>query len=154
MRYLARGSGYTLFLTDNAAVMTIAAASDNSAPPDAAARQQDNPSSTVLRFSLAGANQSVPLQAENELASYSNYFIGDNPQTWHTHVPNYARVTYQNVYPGVDLAYYGNAGQLEYDFIARPGADPSRIHLKVAGADFLALDGSDLIIHTAMGDLR
>jgi hypothetical protein len=66
-----------------------------------------------------------------ELPGKSNYFIGNDPTKWRTNVPNYAKVKYANVYPGVDLVYYGNQGQLEYDFVVQPGADPRSIQLAV-----------------------
>ncbi|MGH9432442.1 MAG: SBBP repeat-containing protein, partial [Terriglobia bacterium] len=64
----------------------------------------------------------------------SNYFIGNDPKNWHTNVPNYAEVRYRNVYPGVDLVYYGNQGRLEYDFVVRPGANPGAVRLDVTPA--------------------
>jgi hypothetical protein len=90
-------------------------------------------SSTVLRMRLVGANASAAVTGAEELPGKSNYFIGNDPKKWRTNVPNYAQVKYQNVYPGVDLVYYGNqGGQLEYDFVVAPGADPSVIALDVA----------------------
>jgi len=67
----------------------------------------------------------------DELPGKSNYFIGNDPKKWRTNVPNYAKVKYANVYPGVDVVYYGNQGQLEYDFVVQPGADPRQIVLDV-----------------------
>ncbi len=88
--------------------------------------------STVLRMRLLGANASAAVIGADELPGKSNYFIGNDPKKWRTNVPNYAKVKYQNVYPGVDLVYYGNqGGQLEYDFVVAPGADPIAIKLDV-----------------------
>src|SRR5208337_4431607 len=64
-----------------------------------------------------------------------NYFIGNDPAQWHTSVPTYVKVRYTGIYPGIDLVYYGNPsadGQLEYDFVVAPGADPGVIALEVA----------------------
>jgi len=81
---------------------------------------------------LVGANTRAAVTGAEELPGKSNYFIGNDPKKWRTNVPNYAKVKYQNVYPGVDLVYYGNqGGQLEYDFVVAPGADPSAIKLDV-----------------------
>jgi hypothetical protein len=86
----------------------------------------------VLRMRLVGANASAAVTGADELPGKSNYFIGNDPKKWRTNVPNYAQVRYQDVYPGVDLVYYGNqGGQLEYDFVVAPGADPSAIKLDV-----------------------
>src|SRR5271166_3929377 len=81
---------------------------------------------------LVGANAKAAVMGADEFPGKSNYFIGNDPKKWRTNVPNYAQVKYQNVYPGVDLVYYGNqGGQLEYDFVVAPGADPSAIKLDV-----------------------
>jgi len=88
----------------------------------------------VLRMKLVGANSHAKVSGLEELPGKSNYFIGNDAKKWHTNVPNYAKVKYANVYPGVDLVYYGNQGQLEYDFVVQPGADPRSIELAI-GSD-------------------
>jgi hypothetical protein len=85
----------------------------------------------VLRMELVGANPQAKVSGLEELPGKSNYFIGNDPKKWRTNVPNYAKVKYANVYPGVDLVYYGNQGQLEYDFVVQPGADPRPIQLAI-----------------------
>jgi hypothetical protein len=85
----------------------------------------------VLRMKLVGANPRAKVSGLDELPGKSNYFIGNDPKKWRTNVPNYAKVKYANVYPGVDLVYYGNQGQLEYDFVVSPGADPNSIQLAI-----------------------
>jgi hypothetical protein len=85
----------------------------------------------VLHMKLVGANERAKVTGLEELPGKSNYFIGSDPKKWRTNVPNYAKVKYANVYPGVDLVYYGNQGQLEYDFVVRPGADPRSIQLAI-----------------------
>jgi hypothetical protein len=76
-------------------------------------------------------------------------------------VPNYARVKYANVYPGVDLVYYGNQRQLEYDFVVQPGADPRRIRLALPSAANLrdkpavrSDRNGDLVVSTSGGEVR
>ena len=59
---------------------------------------------------------------------------------WHTDIPQFARVRYRGVYPGIDLVYYGKQGQLEYDFEAAPGSDPGQVVLRFQGAENLSLD--------------
>jgi hypothetical protein len=88
----------------------------------------------VLRMKLVGANARAKVSGMEELPGKSNYFIGNDPKKWRTNVPNYAKVKYTNVYPGVDLVYYGNQGQLEYDFVVSPGADPRSIQLSINSA--------------------
>ena len=115
---------------------------------------------------LVGANVKATVTGAEELPGKSNYFLGNDPKKWRTNVPNYAKVRYQNVYPGVDLVYYGTqGGQLEYDFVVAPGADPSAIKLDVAAENVrpangerhspvrIAADG-DLVVKTDGGDIR
>src|SRR5207247_8423963 len=69
--------------------------------------------------------------------------------------PTCRRVHYVDVYPGIDLVYYGRPRQLEYDFIVAPGADPDRIGLGIEGAERIEVDGEGtLVVHTAAGDVR
>ncbi len=84
---------------------------------------------------LAGANRAAKASGIEELRGKSNYFLGNDPKKWRTNVPNYAKVRYEEVYPGIDLVYYGNQGQLEYDFVVAPGADPGAIRLAVETAN-------------------
>ena len=84
----------------------------------------------------------------------SNYFTGNNPSQWLTNISQYGEVEYQNVYAGIDLVYYGNQQQLEYDFVVAPGANPGSIHLDFKGASSISLDTrGDLVLHTASGDV-
>jgi hypothetical protein len=86
----------------------------------------------VVRLRLVGAKTDAEVIGRDELPGKVNYFIGNDPKKWRTNVPTYGKVRYHNVYPGVDLDYYGNqGGQLEYDFIVAPGADPNAIALDV-----------------------
>jgi hypothetical protein len=80
---------------------------------------------------LVGSNPHAKVSGLEELPGKSNYFIGNDPKKWRTNVPNYAKVKYASVYPGVDLVYYGNQGKLEYDFVVEPGADPHSIQLAI-----------------------
>ena len=85
----------------------------------------------VVRMKLVGANPQAKVTGLEELPGKSNYFMGNDPKKWRTNVPNYAKVKYAKVYPGVDLVYYGNQGNLEYDFVVSPGANPGRIVLEL-----------------------
>jgi hypothetical protein len=130
VKYLARGRGYTLFLTETDAVLILRnEASAISGKRSARTDQNKKPSRTLLRMQLVGVNPHPKVVGLNKLPGKSNYFIGNNPKNWRTHVPNYTRVRYQDVYPGVDLLYYGKQRQLEYDFVIAPGADPNSITL-------------------------
>jgi hypothetical protein len=96
----------------------------------------------VVRMQLAGANMSARPEGIEKLPGTSNYFLGNDSTKWRAGVPNYSKVRYASVYPGVDLVYYGNQRQLEYDFVVAPEADPRPIRLHFAGAKKLKLDSN------------
>ncbi|AXC13038.1 Cell surface protein [Acidisarcina polymorpha] len=88
----------------------------------------------MLRMDLVGANRSLQASGSELLPGTANYFIGNDPAKWLSKLPVYAKVRYSAVYPGVDLVYYGNQRQLEYDFVVAPGASPKSVKLHFAGA--------------------
>lgn len=130
--------------------------SNNFAPPDLGRTSKPQAVAPAsLRMRLEGANPSPRLLAVEKLPGKSNYFIGNDPKKWRTNVPNYAKVKYQDVYPGVDLVYYGNQGQLEYDFVIAPGADPRAIRLEIEGSKKVKLDDrGDLVVDLGDGEVR
>ena len=85
-------------------------------------------------MTLVNANPESQAAGHDALPGKSNYFIGNDPAKWRTNIPAYAKVKFEGVYPGVDLVYYGNQGQLEYDFVVAPGADPRLVTLAIEGA--------------------
>ena len=138
VKFLARGSGYSLFLTANEAVLSLSpqrtqrAQKDNSKSCSASSA----PSAVNLRMKLVGANPQPQVAGQQELPGKVNYFIGNDPKQWRTNVATYGKVKYEEVYDGIDLVYYGNQQQLEYDFVVAPGADPKDIALEFdVGAD-------------------
>jgi len=143
VRFVSHGSGYELFLTPQEAVLALRSKMPHDLSPlhrtatVRALRKAPRASAgqvTAVRLRLEGANPGAQIAGMDQLAGKSNYFIGNDPKKWHTGVPSYARVKYSGVYPGVDLVFYGNQGQLEYDFVVAPGADPNVIAMKVDGA--------------------
>ena len=137
--FLSRGRGFTLFLSAGEGVVSLG----GSAVP------------TLIRMQVLGSNPDSRGLGVNELSGRSHYFIGDNPKSWHREVRNYARVKYEDVYPGVDLVYHGNQTQLEYDFIVAPGADPEMIRLGFQGIDSLEVDSAgDLVLYSSTEQLR
>ncbi len=202
VKFLSRGSGYTMFLTQGEAVLSLrkpsavsnqlsafrnsleasrqssvvssqlSPAMDNRARTAGAlfASLIQNPKSqiqnlpapstqhlepAVLRMKLVGSNPKAKVIALDELPGKSNYFLGNDPQKWRTNVPTYAKVKCKGVYPGIDLVYYGNQRQLEYDFVVSPGADPRVIALSIDGADKMEIDAQgDLLLRAEAGDVR
>ncbi len=109
----------------------------------------------VVRVNLAGANPAAHVIGLDELPGKSNYFIGNDPTKWRTNIPHYRKVAMKGVYPGIDLVYYGQQRELEYDFNVAPGADPGAIRFNTDGADDLRIDSTgDLLISVPGGDLR
>ncbi len=183
VKFLSRGRGYTLFLTANEAVLSLQRPSSIStvSPPlmrDTAASyglfkspagvfhrnptERDYPAAStpevealaVFRMKLVGANANPKVEGLERLPGKSNYFIGKDPRNWRTKVPNFAKVKYKNAYPGIDLIYYGNQRQLEYDFVVAPGANSGLICLGIHGANSLKLDSEgDLVVHAPGGEV-
>ena len=146
VKFLARGGAYGLFLTANEAVLVLQNSSKST--PRSASQ------TAVVRMALDGANSSAAAGTD-PLQGKSNYFIGNDPAKWHRNIPQFARVRYQNVYPGIDLVYYGNQGRLEYDFEVSPGADPSAIALQFHDVEKLALNAqSDLVLVSGGSQVR
>ena len=161
VRFVSRGSGYSLLLTDSSAVLALTkpdAAEAKSGPlsergPKSALAHKDG-KAAIVRMDLAGANRDLRVTGVDQLPGVANYFIGNDPAQWRTGVPTYAKVKYTGVYPGIDLVYYGNQRQLEYDFVVAPGASPKSIRVEFAGAKKLDLtaDG-DLTVSAANGEI-
>jgi hypothetical protein len=108
-----------------------------------------------MRMQLVGSAPDPQMRGLDELPGKVNYFRGNDSTHWRTNVRTYRRVKYTAVYPGVDLVYYGQPQQLEYDFIVAPGADPSTIKLAFAGVEHTAVDArGDLVLKTAGEPLR
>jgi hypothetical protein len=150
VKFLSRGKGYTAFLTSGGMVLSLHTTS--AAPvPSASSHPTSSP---TFQFRLLGANKHPQAVGENLQPGIVNYFVGNDPAQWHTRVPTYAKVRYKNVYPGIDLIYYGNHQQLEYDFAVAPGADPRQIQFAIQGADETRVDAEgNLILHTGSGEL-
>jgi uncharacterized repeat protein (TIGR01451 family) len=131
VRFLARGHGYGIFLTDNGASFSFS----------------DSP--TPLHMRLQDAALSPRVTGVDQLPGKVNYLAGNKASDWRTNIPTYERVRYEQIYPGVDLVYYGNQKQLEYDFVIAPGASFKQIRLAFEGARKLRLNRhGDLILQS------
>lgn len=105
-----------------------------------------------LRMQVAGARTGSRGRGVNELRSKSNYYIGNDPNSWRTGVPHYERVEYADLYPGIDMTYYFRGQEVEFDFIVAPGADGGAIRLSFAGADKLVTDEEGHLSIHAQGE--
>jgi RHS repeat-associated protein/uncharacterized repeat protein (TIGR01451 family) len=161
VKFLSRGSGYTLFLTSTEAVLALSSPGESETGQQAHTKPsvrlphtrlaESRPTrQTLLRMKLVGANSHAHVKGLEEQPDKSNYFIGNDPTKWRIDVPTYAQVEYQDVYPGVNLIYYGNQRRLEHDFVVAPGADPSLIRLAFQGADDITLDTNGNLVLRAV----
>lgn len=130
--YLARSGRYTVFI--GARESSVAVTDIRSG-----ARQ-------TLKFAFHNSNPAAKIEALEPLAGVTNYYIGPNPRDWRLGVKNFAKLRTSDLYPGVDVVYYGDHRRLEFDFVIAPKADPAVIGLSFSGMDKLYTDASgDLI---------
>jgi hypothetical protein len=140
-KFFARGNGYILFLTPRQIVLSFRPLEGIGLnPDDVTSPEKHLLHPTQLRISLRDANPQAQAIGLEELPGKTNYFVGKDPRNWRKNVPTYAKVRSSQVYPGVDLVYYGNHRELEYDFVVAPHADPSLIQLSIDDAEKLSLD--------------
>lgn len=137
--FLARTTTGSFMLSSSGATVRLAGGDDRRAE---------------LRLAMTGAAPAAPAALE-PLPGRVNYLVGNDPARWRTDVPTFARVRYGDVWPGVDVEWYGNGRSFEYDFRVAAGADPSAIGVRVEGARGIrvAADGS-LVISTPAGSVR
>ncbi len=155
VRYLARGRGYTFFLTPTETVLTLR---KFESPAAQKLRERGRSRQSIvkskysrlvtetLRLRLVGGNPQPKVTGSGELGGRANYFIGNDPARWLTDVPLCSRVRYESVYPGIAVEYYGDEGRLEYDFVVGAGADPSAIRILVEGPGRVTLDGEGRLV--------
>jgi hypothetical protein len=176
VQFFSTGAGYNVFLTSGDMVLLLKpsevanpdALKIPAAPvapaPQARSLATAPPSRTTLlpltaaaamAFKLVGASTNPTVVGENPQVTKANYFIGNDRSKWLTNIPTYGQVRYKNVYPGIDLVYYGTQHQVEYDFDVSPGADPTKIQFAVQGADTLSIDSDgNLMLTKGTGELH
>ena len=157
VKFLAHGSGYSVFLTAGQMVLDLrpSAVVSKAANNSAASAASQKPANIVLQLNLSGANQNPKVVGEDVQPGKVNYFIGKDPKKWQTNVATYKQVRYKDVYPGIDLVYYGNQSRVEHDFVIAPGADASQIQFDVKGADRLSIaSNGDLSLSKGTDEIR
>ena len=146
VKFTSRGSGYSLALAP--ATFTLAVT-------DPRHKNTERAPASVLRATLLGANAAANPTGVDPQPTKTNYLIGSDRRRWKTNLPNYAKVKYSSVYPGIDLVFYGNQNLLEYDFIISPGANPNVIALGFEGPTNMRIDEKgDLLLRTDTGEIR
>jgi hypothetical protein len=145
VKFLSRGAGYNIFLTQSEAVMTLRRMNS---------RDNAGAQSTV-RMKLIGANPAPRMEGLDRLPGRTNYLIGRDASRRPRSVASFAKVRYHSIYPGIDLIYYGDQRQIEYDFVVAPNGDPNVIRLGFDGADQMEIDAQgDLVLKTGGGEVR
>lgn len=156
-KFVTRGSGYSLFLGSEGAILSLVSRDHSrrdSSRQDSARRGASATQVESLQMKLAGANPNANVTGADLLPGKSNYFLGNDPAKWRHGVPQFARVRYENIYPGISLVFYGNQGRLEYDFQVAPGGDPAQAELEFNGAKQLELKDGALVIHGESGSVQ
>ncbi len=148
VKFLSRGPGYALFLTQGEAVLAFpgSAASDSASAKSRTVGSGQT--AGALRLRILNANGSAKMEGESALGRKSNYFLGNRSSQQQIGVPNFAQVRYRAVYPGIDLVFHGDASRLEFDLDVAPGADVSAARFRLDGADKVRLDASGDVIAT------
>ncbi len=141
VKFISRTRGYTLYLTSAETRFEFAGSESNS--------------SHALVMKMIGASANSAIEGGEPLTGKSNYFIGNDPRQWITGASTFSSVHHRNAYEGVDVVYYGNQQQLEYDFIVAPNADPRQINLAFNGARQIQADEKgDLVLTLDQRQLR
>ena len=142
VKFLSHGRDYSIQLAPSEVFLNL--------QPAGKARRE-----STIRMSFPGANSSPAMAGGEKQSAVTSYFLGNDPAKWVAGAPNFARVRYQELYPGVDLAFYGNQGQLEYDFVVAPGANPAAIRLQFDGVEGMRVDpAGNLVLSASGGEIR
>jgi hypothetical protein len=149
VRFLCRGGGYRMFLTSDEAVLLLRKPNPSSGDTEDKAV---HPRAEVLRIKWEGTNQDSKIEGLEKLEGKSHYFLGNDRDRWKTHIASYRKVRYQNFYPGIDLIYYGNQRQLEYDLVVTPKGDPDAIRISIEGMEEVKVDEKGNLIFRIGGE--
>jgi len=156
VKFLARGNGYTLFLTPSEIVLGLShqdhGAGKGTTTQTEQGRSPEAPA--VVRLGFIGANSNSLITGQEPLPTKVNYFIGNDPSQWHNAIPTFGAVDYPDLYPGIDLHYYGTQRQMEFDWIVAPSADPTQITLGIQGARVRLENQGDLLLELPLGEVR
>jgi hypothetical protein len=157
--FISRGSGYQLFLTSTEAVLMLRQDGEPSGRDRARSANASRPGHAAnykpVKMRLLGSRPEARPAGREELEGKVNYLTGGDSRNWRRGLSAYRRVEYDGVYPGIDLVYYGNQQQLEYDFVVSPGADPAMIRLGFDGVDKLTVnDAGELVLQVGKSVIK
>lgn len=154
IKFLARGRGFGMFLSPQETLLVLKSKDKKESGKGSRFPSLSAAPSEALSMRLMNANKNPRMVGMDQLPGETNYFIGNDPEKWRTRVANYERVRYEQVYPGIDMVYYGNQGQLEYDFMVAPEADPSSIKISHDGVKSMRIaPNGDLVLAMKNGEV-
>jgi hypothetical protein len=145
-RFVSHGLGYSLLLDPGEVSFIFRSPNKKGQSSDSAMILSTSVDETRFGLRLEHADQGAAVNGLDPQPGKSNYFLGNNPAKWLSNVPHYKRVQMSEIYPGIDVVFYGSRQQLEYDFIVAPGASPDEIELRAEGADSVLLDASENLV--------
>lgn len=167
VKFISRGRGYSLSLAANEVLMSLQHSPEAKPAKSRQASRAGNldhdtglhPRSqrleTVIRMKFVGATTRPEIIGTDQLPGKSHYFIGNDQKRWQKNIPQYAKVRYEEIYPGIDVIFYGNQSQLEFDFIVAPGVNPDIIQMAFEGADKIDIDkDGHLTLQSPGGSIR
>jgi hypothetical protein len=160
--FQSRAAGYAVSIAPDRTVLALAGLPHPSARSSktmpGSAKAQPFPATnrpTIVGMRLVGANARAKMVGLSELEAKSNYYLGSDPAKWRTGIPHYEKVQCKDIYAGIDLVYYGNRDQLEFDFVVSPGANPELVRLTFEGSESIRIDeNGDLVIHTSDREVK
>lgn len=138
-RFLARAPGRLIFLAPGEVVLVADSEALGRSGQERFTPAPESVRLDVARIALSGADPGAKMSALDPRPGRSSYLTGNDPEKWQRDVPSYGKVLWKDAYPGIDVLFYGRDGQLEFDYVLRPGADPGAIALTAKGADALSL---------------
>src|ERR1051326_1420862 len=163
--FLARGQNYQFRITPTGAEIVLSKAetasgdlddrsptTDYQLPITSYAKRNTQRATRFLGMQLVGSNPYTQIHADGLLRGKINYLLGNDSAQWRTGLSVYSKVRLDDVYPGINLVYYGNQHQLEYDFIIAPGADPENIALHFDGIDQIEINKDGDLVLSLGGD--
>jgi len=155
VKFLTRSNGQVLFLSQRETILVLHESTPSAPAWKGPARKNRHGRSSVLRFRWVGGSAQANVQGDSLLATRSNYYSGNDASRWVSNVPHFGRVLYREVYPGVDVVFYGQEGKLEYDLVIQPGVRPDTIVMEIKGARRIRLDAQgNALLETGAGDVR
>jgi hypothetical protein len=141
VKFLSRGPSYTIFMMQEELVLVFPSHESHLSRPQVPALTSSN-----IRMKFVGANPDSEIKGTAQLSGKVNYFLGNEASKWKTDIATFREVSYNDIYSGIDLVFYGTGEKLEYDFVVKPGSDPNQIRLAVDGADSVSLDLSGALL--------